>query len=80
MQATVRPQLTVRDMRSPSDPHGGYVTEIAFSADGDHLLVGTACFAVRVWGALSGEVMLFCPPLVSIFHHIVHAGGRRLET
>ncbi|CAM9227003.1 unnamed protein product, partial [Sphacelaria rigidula] len=50
-------------MRSPSDPHGGYVTEIAFSADGDHLLVGTACFAVRVWGALSGEVMLFCPPL-----------------
>lgn len=43
---------------------GGEVTELAFSTNGQHMVVGTKNFAVRVWGALSGEVELHAPPLV----------------
>lgn len=65
MHATNRERLTIREMRSPGGPQGGEVTEVAFSADGEHLVVGTTSFAVRMWGSFSGEVELFAPPLVS---------------
>lgn len=69
--------LIVREMRSPGGAQGGHVTELSFSADGRHLLVGTTTFAVRLWGTFSGQVELLAPPLVSertrVAEHGAHA-------
>lgn len=56
-------RFVLRDVCSPGG-RGGEVSELAFSADGNHILMGTKSFAVRVWGTNSGEVELFAPPLV----------------
>ncbi|CAM9306318.1 unnamed protein product, partial [Ectocarpus sp. 6 AP-2014] len=58
--------IVVREIRSPSaggGRAGGDISEIAFSADGAHLLTGAKNLAVRIWGTRSGEVELLAPPL-----------------
>lgn len=59
--------LVVRELCFPNC-RGGEVSEIAFSADGAHLITGTKDFAVRVWGTYSGKVELLAPPLASFWH------------
>lgn len=58
--------VVMREMWSPGAHYGGEVLELAFSADGTHLLTGTRNFAVRVWGVHSGMVELLAPPLVGL--------------
>lgn len=57
--------IVLREMRIPGV--GGEVLEVAFSADGAHLISASKNFAVRIWGTRSGEVELLAPPLVSLF-------------
>lgn len=63
--------VVVREMWSPGTRCGGDVLELAFSADGKHILAGTKNFAVRVWGIHLGVVELLAPPLVGFVHVIV---------
>ena len=58
--------IVVREIQNPDGRRrgDGEISEIAFSGDGGHLLVGAKNFAVRVWDVCSGEVALLAPPLV----------------
>lgn len=59
--------IVVREMQNPGGGNrgGGEIAEIAFSANGAHLLTGAKNFAVRVWNTRSGDVEMCAPPLVS---------------
>ena len=58
--------IVVRRVSCAGD-QDGEVTEMAFSAEGDHLITGTKDCGVRVWSVHSGETEVFAPPLVLIF-------------
>lgn len=55
-----RSPIVVREVQNP-----GIISEIAFSGDGYHILMGARNLAVRVWSVCSGGVELVAPPLVS---------------
>lgn len=73
--------IVVREMQNPGGGNrgGGEIAEIAFSADGAHLLTGATNFAVRVWDTRSGDVEMYAPPLVSPpvckYHRSGHIGS-----